>query len=475
MPPTFLDLDDEIILQIGDILHRDNEVPLPSFEPHWAGFEHSINPEIQKDSLSLRATCSRIKGLLSVKDLHIVTRQWSDIVLWNQECPSTVKQAVKRAIIDIPPEVGPLYYHWDEDHDLQEKDYEQILSVWTTLITFLSGLISLEELIIIESPLCRHFPSINIREHCLIPLDDILPALKSLAIECACMDCSAELPRLLIPTIPELQHLKIVHTYFEHLTSISANEEWLSRHPDKAFIPVETLAVKHRPNDVDPTNERPVMEDVLTCFPGIEELYITGHTEENNTPPQPTFILGATRKPADGLGEERWRFKPISEVEFDENGCYDWDVSTSGEDGEWLLTLDSLGAFKQLEVLDGVIEIVLPTRTGRLPEEGYSAGGTEYMSQRDDARSCFLQRETSVEEMIEAMRAAAREMVDHVPSLRKGYFWQWPYSEQDGEAELKWKRWTWTVSQGGRIEVDMNMEEIAVDNTKSLDGEQLRN
>ncbi|WWD03702.1 hypothetical protein V865_001758 [Kwoniella europaea PYCC6329] len=155
MPTSLLQLSNEIISYIGDFLHQDHNIPIPSFHPHWAGFKHDINSDIQKHFLFFRSICTRTRNAIQLRDLHVTINRWSDVLRWNMECPKQVRQAVKRMIIDIPKNVAPSkVYVNDGEHRLQERYH--IGGIWSILTHFLFEFTALEELIIVNSPLCNH-------------------------------------------------------------------------------------------------------------------------------------------------------------------------------------------------------------------------------------------------------------------------------------------------------------------------------
>ncbi|WWC94934.1 hypothetical protein V866_001786 [Kwoniella sp. B9012] len=56
MPSTLLHLSDDVIRHIAYYVLLDNEIPIPSFNPHWANFKDEIDPANQEDYISLRSS-----------------------------------------------------------------------------------------------------------------------------------------------------------------------------------------------------------------------------------------------------------------------------------------------------------------------------------------------------------------------------------------------------------------------------------
>ncbi|WVQ81683.1 hypothetical protein IAT38_003808 [Cryptococcus sp. DSM 104549] len=57
--PSLLDLSDDTILHVAQYLNEDNDIPFPSFTPHWQNFPPEITSQNALDFRRLRATCRR--------------------------------------------------------------------------------------------------------------------------------------------------------------------------------------------------------------------------------------------------------------------------------------------------------------------------------------------------------------------------------------------------------------------------------
>ncbi|WWC91771.1 uncharacterized protein L201_006718 [Kwoniella dendrophila CBS 6074] len=63
MPTSFLHLTDEIIQRIAYFANPDNQLPVPSFGPHWEDFASDILSKTSKSLHALRSTCKRVRSI----------------------------------------------------------------------------------------------------------------------------------------------------------------------------------------------------------------------------------------------------------------------------------------------------------------------------------------------------------------------------------------------------------------------------
>ncbi|WVW86220.1 hypothetical protein I302_108262 [Kwoniella bestiolae CBS 10118] len=193
MPPGLLSLSDDILHRIGYYLHQDNFIPLPSFHPHYANYASDIDPEVIADYLALRSTCSRMRSVLELKGIHVRLAKWSKLIKWITDGPDTVKRGVRRMSINISPKSG-----------------QSLIPTWLTLAGFFESLFSLDELVIINTPLCR--PRFHASSGSCLPNypHPILSNLTSLAVDTNCQACAKDLSVLITKYTSKLRHIKTI-------------------------------------------------------------------------------------------------------------------------------------------------------------------------------------------------------------------------------------------------------------------------
>ncbi|WWD03696.1 hypothetical protein V865_001752 [Kwoniella europaea PYCC6329] len=96
--PDLMSLNDEIIDRIGYLLHRDNFILFPSFNPSWANFALEISPTVASDYLAFRSTCRRILSKCGLKGLHISLNVWGRLLKRLVYAPDQVKRVVSMSI-----------------------------------------------------------------------------------------------------------------------------------------------------------------------------------------------------------------------------------------------------------------------------------------------------------------------------------------------------------------------------------------
>ncbi|WWC64526.1 uncharacterized protein I303_107136 [Kwoniella dejecticola CBS 10117] len=195
MPKTLFDLSDELIQRIAFFVHDDHEVPLPSFNPHWANFASEIDPSVQQDYLNLRLVSRRLRSICPLQNLHVKMITWQRFMQWSLHCPRNVRSAVTRLVFNLPYESMRIY---------QRYSSPQPYHAWTTIANFLHSLRNLRELEIIDSPLCTHYhrltPDWDEISRSIHPVQSL--SLTSLSCEMACKRCAKNLPLLFLQLPP---------------------------------------------------------------------------------------------------------------------------------------------------------------------------------------------------------------------------------------------------------------------------------
>ncbi|WWC64515.1 uncharacterized protein I303_107125 [Kwoniella dejecticola CBS 10117] len=454
MPTTLLSLSDETLITIANFLHGDNEIPLPSFNPHWANFVHEIDPAVQKDYLSFRSTCRRLNSLCPLKQLHKVFRKWSTVQRWKAKCPVSVMKAIKRIIIDIPLKAAPAPFQATTVEQKQQKDYD----LWSSLSLFLGELTGLEELIIIQNPLCPFIGNKSIVGRCRLPSRDFLPSLRSLAFESRCRRCCLQFPIVLVPAAPNLQHLKGTITAVEGFGLPSISEAWLARHSPQTHMPIESIMLK---NDMTLTFEQ-IIKSLHSFAPNLKHLHWCDYYKPNgNINPVLAHILGA--KPANDE-HDSWVFQEVDSYE----DIFDDRLRQEKVEEEW----EEDGS---LETIDCLIEIIMPPLpTLSLPVcEGLTK--SKYDSLHYDVTRSAGKSTNPMDTDRSAMIAAARLLVSKLPSLRKGFFWQGPQRAATFviDGDFNFKRWTWSRDKDGESVTLLPWhEEFKANWTANTDGQE---
>ncbi|WWC91744.1 uncharacterized protein L201_006691 [Kwoniella dendrophila CBS 6074] len=343
MSRTLLSLSDDIIHRIGYFLHQDNFIPLPSFHPHWANFASDINPKVATDYLAFSNTCKRVKKICPLKGLHIKLSKWSKLLKWIAYSPDQVRKGVHRIHLDISPRPG-----------------KSIISTWITLSTFFRIFPFLEELILIDTPLCRHYNSTTkLADIHILGAPMALTNLKSLAVDVNCRVCAETLPLFLIKEIEALQHLKavdcsnlslVLQTMSDNLTiSDTSKHQPLSDH---------TLCFKAYPTLTDIEE---MLDKINTTFPRVTELHLSPHHRVSSAHKFRPYLY---------VNNVERNYKSGEGLTLGLIQAHDvWSLKTSGStsmrhDTDSLQKIiDSLARFTRLQVLDCGVAVI--------PEDGY--------------------------------------------------------------------------------------------------------
>ncbi|WWC64525.1 uncharacterized protein I303_107135 [Kwoniella dejecticola CBS 10117] len=466
VPTQLLDLSDDIIDRIAYFVHRDYDVPLPSFNPHWANFVTELDRGLATDYLALRSTCTRIRGICGLKGLHLFLRSWQRVLEWMADAPDSVVKGIRRLSLDIewkywPPELKKL----DENAEIDTTNGHGIyplIPTWSTITTLLSRFTSLEELYLSHSPLCQHRPKFTMTSQLKCPPLDFLPQLKSLAFEIRCSRCSVEIPSLFIPACTTLQHIKMVMiTHNEGWDKLF--DSWQRRHPELKLA-LKTL-VLNLDSEASINDE---LKRISKWGMGLKELHMI---KVDRGGLEPGFFLGGKQVESTGSSfEQKWVFKHFEQEWI--TGLSDDDSNGEGweENKAWTEFLGALSKYHNLETFDCVINPHIDQGWPRnvIPHDEQKA--SEYNAYQKGMRTSLERYKTTQPKLSSAMAAAARAMVETVPTLKNGYFWQYPYDWNSEPAHI-WRRWSWQRGGFGGIKVEPVVELFASEWMINGDGE----
>ncbi|WWD03701.1 hypothetical protein V865_001757 [Kwoniella europaea PYCC6329] len=155
----------------------------------------------------------------------------------------------------------------------------------------------------------------------------------------------------------------------------------------------------------------------------------------------------------------------------------------------WQDFLISLSGMKKLRTLECLTCVHVPLVDGIMFVPERNTRGSTYEHQLNRLKDRSTSNHTPSGQVRMAMTGAAQAMIDHCPSLEKGYFWQWleqddrhgspsPEDQNEGkDDEPNWKRWTWSgvpTASGKKAVIEPWVEEFSVKWTLSTDGEEGR-
>ncbi|WWC72067.1 uncharacterized protein I206_106027 [Kwoniella pini CBS 10737] len=432
MPRNLLDLSDEIIQRIAYFVHYDHEVPIPSFNPHWANFASEISPKVQHDYLKLRLVSRRLRDICTLKNLYMKMDSWQKLLKWSIKGPEQVKKAITRLVLDISRRT---------QHPLSNGSRYQndMVPIWITTIDFLRDLTSLRELVVVGNPLCDH------RNDERTTLDDItnsvqapLPYLVSLSIETKCEHCVDVVPRLFIRLAPALKHLKFAPPPEFDRMAKSVVKRVLS---DTVNQELKTLSIRN----FNHTHKNTILAEIVRLCPHLQELHMATYS---SSVVKASYLLHCLQETA----TSDWTFK-MTDNNYDGYRMIEFDNLPEGSDqllNEFLVTLSQL---KNLRVLDCLIEceihsidwdlVIVPSKTERK---------TDYQKYRSSHKAIYdpvLHKATnkgSYGHFESPLRSAAKLIAQAVPSLEKGYFWVHEDTEEVFGLS-SWMRWEWTCKR----------------------------
>ncbi|WWC91746.1 uncharacterized protein L201_006693 [Kwoniella dendrophila CBS 6074] len=463
MPTTFLDLSDDIIDRISYFVHRDYDVPIPSFNPHWANFVTELDRGLATDYLALRATCKRIRDICQLKGLHLFLRSWQRVLEWMADAPDSVVKGIRRLELDIearywPPELKKL-----DDNALISDIYGYgkypLIPTWSTITSLLSRFESLEELYLGHSPLCQHKSNYTTTNQLKPPSINFLPQLKSISFEIQCKFCSYEIPKLIIPCCPSLKHLKMTNLSDSENETPQDNDDfgedfksvidlWLDNHNFAGGVDndkerkcnLETLVMKIW-EDSTITKK---LKLISSQCPNLKKLHLIKTDRHELTP---GFFLGgqySKHQDRNTVSKDDWIFKHFGNEWI--TGLYDdiRNIKSWPEDKTWDDFLEALGKFQKLESFDFIINphIDIDWPSNVIPHEEEKA--SDYDKYQNRMKNNLEKYGITNPRLAESMKSAVRIMLQKTPTLKNGYFWQFPYDWNNEPAHI-WRRWSWFV------------------------------
>ncbi|OCF61339.1 hypothetical protein L486_00987 [Kwoniella mangroviensis CBS 10435] len=439
MPLTLLHLSDEIIQHIAYYVHLDNEIPLPSFNPHWANFKDEIDPANQKDYISFRSTCKRIRELCPLRGLNVVMKSWVKLLKWSVEAPVAVMEAVRRMVIDI------------DRLDLPKGEAlakYSIVPIWHTLTSFLRSLHNIQELIIRKTPLCQHGPAI-LTPSAIYGLEGMyfLPKVESISFETRCRLCCNQVPKLFVPAINHLEHLKVSPSKSRQ-ELYGTKKARLIKTDNNFYENIHTLHLK----TFVLVDRLEVLDQISKNCPSIHNLYLTAYDADDN------YVVGScTIFCHQSLTTGEWSFKMNAESYLDYFEQAD-PVNEWGSDQTFDTFLEVISRFEYLEELDCLIDFKLKGRTldPVYPSDSKKSEYYQYRSSLLSSKTKSADEGDVDEKSKSAMIAAAKLFAATVPTLRVGYFWAYIPQHPLFEKGF-WRRWRWTCKRGeNEVSVELN-------------------
>ncbi|WVQ80292.1 hypothetical protein IAT38_002397 [Cryptococcus sp. DSM 104549] len=391
--PSLLDLSDDTICSLAHMANGDNDIPFPSFGPHWRKNSHSqIDPAHSSSILALRATCRRLRGMIGHKGLYMRVTRWESMTRHMAHTPVSVLQGVRRLEIDISRPVP-----------------RALVSAWAVLTTFLSFLSNLEELVILELSLCRHpreDPEENSADLCtyteslrLSPALQLSPKLAALCVACKCYACAGVYVSNFAPTARDLTHLRAPELgVYDEDNDIADlwSDDWESKFPGME-LPLRTLrtgidGLSSSIEDIDKDEE-------FDSFSEVSEIHLAPIVYYNShaIATEPLVIL----------------FEAIT------------------------------SAFPNLTYFDAALEVIAIS-----PEEYEASVSTQQWLPPPPNPSDDGHRQPpkyKITSRIPQLVAAATLLLQHIPSLERGVFWE-RANPPGGE---RWYRWSWELREQG--------------------------
>ncbi|WVQ66927.1 uncharacterized protein L199_005118 [Kwoniella botswanensis] len=161
MSKGILDFPDEVLVRSARFVHQDTHIPLPSLIPHFGDFYSPIDP-FTTETFSIFN--------------RPVEEPFTPFPYEAYTCQSPNGKVLSLICQGLLASRGQLHIgSWRYSDPSSDPNYNAI-TMWDTLITFLSQLTSLEELVIYDLPLCFHKPGQNLIKHLPPPAGDILPS-----------------------------------------------------------------------------------------------------------------------------------------------------------------------------------------------------------------------------------------------------------------------------------------------------------
>ncbi|WWC91769.1 uncharacterized protein L201_006716 [Kwoniella dendrophila CBS 6074] len=435
---SLLDLEDDNIRLISQYTNRDTYIPLPSYGPHWQNFKSDINSKVARDLLAFRSTCKRIHNSSRLEGLHIDATQWSKVLKWMCNAPREAEKGVRRIKLSIPPNM----------------DSNSVM-MYSTLTTFLSRFDNLEELIICNSTMnsCYHRPqgmefdgpnstsNSNGSKEFRLPLYSFLPKLTSFSVEIICPICAEQVPKVLVPAMKNLEHLKFSLFGLPDLNVLgpgpwsdsldpflkiqNLTDNW-SKYNGEDGMKLKTLYLRYspKPENDTPDQFKSIIRRICDALPNLEELKITRF----EIPIREDLRCGI--KLNGQLIQGEWHF---------ESGKSEGEGDSKQSLQDLLL---SLGLSPSIRILDPVLLIEIPEKRPTYSIPSNTETFSSFLLSNQLSTSCETQRDLTGNyevKLKEAMKVAAQIMINTVPSLEEGTFW-----EKGTELSKKdWYLWKW--------------------------------
>ncbi|WWC91756.1 uncharacterized protein L201_006703 [Kwoniella dendrophila CBS 6074] len=424
MCATFLDLTDDIIRDIGSLLHEDKQPFHPSFKPHWNQAGSGIHPIMQKSYINFSSTCTRIRSLCLFARINVKITKDIDIFRWVYGAPTWVANSVRRLDIDIPP---PTINRVKTKAGSSNAEWH-----FLTLMSLLRRLTNLEELILGRLPICQG------ESHQFLNLINItnkhlLSNLKSLSFESPCSICSELLPKVIIPIFnhKKLDHLKLpgLQEYLKEKPSFLTQ---LALKNPSTSLNLKTLSIKSEffDDDIHPAS-------TLVCvshhFPKLENLYMSAHDDDGIFQSSYT-VFGYTKS----LINPQWNFILKSDGTYDEFPELD-PVDTWEQDHSMDIFLNSLTTFKNLKFLECNMAIKLGDQPYINPTNQFQK---KMLAQANVNSASAPAIHSSDSHLKSAMIAVAELLIAHIPTLESGTIWEHFQNQLDTSQEYS-HRWTW--------------------------------
>ncbi|WWC64514.1 uncharacterized protein I303_107124 [Kwoniella dejecticola CBS 10117] len=338
-------------------------------------------------------------------------------------------------------------------HGVDDVDLELMHS---TIGNLLRQLGNLEELIVGWLPFRE---GVNDFGGTPSPYDATLPTLKSVTfgwwfsenidIPGPLIAGAAQLRYLKLPAVPRISGDSLIWEYGQGGSKEVKLNDMRS---------IETLSI-----------QIPVRKKLLSTircmskkFPELKTLDITRHEPRVTCVPS---IMIAARPPVSPTGE--WVFRRVRKSAIDADGYIGEGTPVSFWDTDresWSNLLDALSKFRCLKEIDVMIEPVLPYNDTDLPAPREDQKRSHYEDRAQRSGRNRMAGNTSQSQLCWAITAAAKMILENIPTLKKGYFWQWSHvenSHRNNDSETC-KRWCWAVNEIGEIEAHPWSERISL-------------
>ncbi|OCF41367.1 hypothetical protein I317_04848 [Kwoniella heveanensis CBS 569] len=390
MVKNLLDLSDEVLTHIASFTHRDDEIPLPSFGPHWLNLYQDFDQNVAQDYYSLRSTCKKINALCPLRGLHCELESLAQMDKMLTKAPQEALNGIRRMRVLIPRSSAP-----------------KVTSIYAKFINLLQTLPNLEELIFVQNPFCFH-PVYRTDERTteslrIVPAD-FLPKLKSLSFDISCYCCKALLPSLIIPGAPQLKALRVAigtdpkdPTYGPVKALSALYSAWQKRHKD-APMPISNLFLRIIPSDAGLLN---TLQQLSKVFPHLEHLHVSLHSL--------TDRMDASL----AIAAEQLR--------------YGWNLEVE----------DPVGS--------GFCQPLCSSSTDLThPIQGETRAEYLKLSDKADRAIRGLSKHNKSIEL--AIREVISELMANIPQLCSGAFWE--YSKCRNQSSIaSWHRWEWKATR----------------------------